>query len=268
MIESPDPKPSVEIEHKTSEWRSPHVVLPIVAAMTTIFVAIIGVIPALIEANKPPALTPTPIVIAITATAQPTNTSIPALAVSTDVPAAPPTNTPTDLPPTDTPTDLPATAVPTLVSTDLPATLAPTLAPTDTPPTSAPTDPVIVDAAPTVAPNVTLFYDQDSFTILNGSGSRISLDGLVFRGETVAWDIAPFGGLMKALPNNKCLRLRDATVGNRTPPSECGSQMYGFLEIGPTAIFWRGTQFEVVHDDNVIATCEVAAKTCPIYVGP
>lgn len=254
-----NPKPSVEIEHKTSEWRSPQVVLPIVAAMTTIFVAIIGVIPALIEANKPPALTPTPIVIAIIATAQPTNIIVPTAAVSTDAPAAPPTLVPTDLPPTDKPTDLPATAVPT----DLPATSAPT----DIPPTSAPTDPVIVDLAPTVAPNVTLFYDQDSFTILNGSGSRISLDGLVFRGETVSWDIAPFGGLMRALPNNKCLRMRDATVGNRTPPSECGNQMYGFLEIGATAIFWRGTQFEVVHEDNVIATCEFAAKTCPIYVG-
>jgi hypothetical protein len=113
---------------------------------------------------------------------------------------------------------------------------------------------------------VTLFYDQDAFTIYNMTGGRISLEGIEFKGSDVTWNISPFGGSMRSLPSNKCLRLRDATVGNRQPPSECGSTNYAFLEIGPRVIFWRGEYFDVVRDGTVLATCQTAAGKCEIHV--
>jgi len=255
MSETPDPKPSVPIEHKTSEWRTPQVMLPIIATISTVLVAVIGVIPSIMEANKPPALTPTPIIISIIATPVPA-TTVPATTVPVEVAVV------STLAPTTAPV---ATSVPTSAPTEMPATTVPTIAPTDIPPTPAPTE-VIVDAAPTAVPNVTLFYDQDSFTIYNSTGSRISLEGITFKGPEASWDIAPFGGSMRSLPSNKCLRLRDATVGNRTPPAECGSANYAFLEIGPRVIFWRGEYFDVVRDGAVLATCQTAAGKCEIHV--
>lgn len=244
----PSPGPG----EKTADWRSPQVILPIIATLSTVIVAIIGVLPAILEANKPDA-TPTPIVIVLVPTTvpvEPTQVAPTAVVVApTTVPVFEPTNT-VELVST-------ATTAPTLVPT-LEPTAAPTLAPTDAP---------VVDAAPTAVPNITLFYDNDSFSILNASGSRASLEGITFRSSTATWDISPFGGLMKALPNNKCLRMRDATVGNRQPPAACGSTMYGFLEIGPNVMFWKNVdQFEVVRNNTVIATCDAAAGTCPIYV--
>jgi hypothetical protein len=250
MSEAPTP-PTPEPGQKSADWRSPQVILPIIATLSTVLVAIIGVLPAILEANKP-AATPTPIVVVL---------------VATTVPAEPTQAAPTAVVviPTSVPMTQPTQAAPTaeLVST---ATPVPTLAPT-LEPTLAPTDIPSVDAAPTAVPNITLFYDNDSFSILNASGSRASLEGITFRSSAASWDISPFGGLMKALPNNKCLRMRDASVGNRQPPAACGSTMYGFLEIGPKVMFWKNVdQFEVVRNGTVIATCEVALGTCPIYV--
>jgi len=262
MSESPDPKPMAAADPKHSEWRTPQVILPIIATISTILVAVIGVIPSIIEANKPPALTPTPIIIAIIATPVPTNTAVTLEITATFAPTAAPTDRPTQSAPTAAPTDNPTQSPPTAA----PPT-ATAIPPTDVP-TLAPTEASAIEAAPTSIPNVTLFYDHDSFTILNQSGSRISLEGITFRGESITWDVGPFGGLMRSLPNNKCLRMRDATVGNRQPPAACGSSMYGFLEVGPTAIFWRGSTFDVVRDNNVIATCAVDTGTCPIYVAP
>jgi hypothetical protein len=258
MSDTPDPKPSVAVEAKPSEWRSPQVILPIVATISTILVAVIGVIPSIIEANKPPAVTPTAMVIAIIATPVPATTvPVEVAAVSTLAPTNAPaaTDKPTDVPPSPTvliPTDRPMTDTPTSAPTEIPATVIPT----DIPPT----------AAPTAVPNVTLFYDQDSFTIYNMTSSRISLEGIVFKGPDVSWNISPFGGSMKSLPSSKCLRLRDATVGNRTPPAECGGTNYAFLEIGPTAIFWRNQYFDVVRDGAVLATCQFDAGKCEIHV--
>jgi hypothetical protein len=259
MSETPPPIPAPE--QKPSEWRSPQVILPIIATISTVVVALIGALPSLIEAGKP-AATPTPIVVVLATNAPLEATLVATTAVPTEVP---PSSTP--LPestkvaevlsvPTNTPEP---TQAPT--NTPLPE---PTQIPTNTPePTQAPTD-VPVPATP---PNITLFYDHDSFTIMNVSGARASLEGVVFRSSAATWDISPFGGLMKSLPNNKCLRMRDALVGNRTPPAACGSQMYGFLEIGPKVIFWRDVdQFEVLRNDSLLATCTVAEGTCQIYV--
>jgi hypothetical protein len=237
MSDTPDPKPSVPVETRPSEWRTPQVILPIIATISTILVAVIGVIPSIMEANKPPAVTPTAMVIAIIAT------PVPATSVPVEVAAVSP------LAPTNAPA---ATGIPTTAPTEIP----PTVAPTDVPPA----------AEPTAVPNVTLFYDQDAFTIYNMTGGRISLEGITFKGPEASWDISPFGGSMKSLPSNKCLRLRDATVGNRQPPAECGSTNYAFLEIGPRVIFWRGEYFDVVRDNAVLATCQFAAGKCEIHV--
>jgi hypothetical protein len=238
---SPTPEPG----QKTADWRSPQVILPIIATLSTVIVAIIGVVPAILEANKPDA-TPTPIVIVLAATPIPVE---PTQVISTTVVVAP-----TSVVPLSKPTD----RAELVAAVTTAPTLTPTLLPTETP---------VVNVEPTAVPNITLFYDNDSFSILNASGSRASLEGITFRSSAATWDISPFGGLMKALPNNKCLRMRDATVGNRQPPTACGSTMYGFLEIGPNVMFWKNVdQFEVLRNGSVIATCDAATEACPIYV--
>lgn len=258
---TPDPKPSVPVEAKSNEWRSPQVILPVLATISTVLVAVIGVIPSIMEANKPDDATPTPIVIAIIATPIPA-TPVPVTTVPTEV-AVVSTDAPTTAPRA---TDVPAaTVAPTSTPTDIPPTTVPTTVPTDVPPTAAPTD-VPPTAAPTAVPNVTLFYDQDAFTIYNMTGGRISLEGIEFKGPEASWSISPFGSSARSLPGNKCLRLRDATVGNRTPPSECGSTNYAFLEIGPRVIFWRGQYFDVVRDGTVLATCQFETTKCEIFV--
>ncbi|HEX2620259.1 MAG TPA: hypothetical protein VHL11_08935, partial [Phototrophicaceae bacterium] len=61
-------------------------------------------------------------------------------------------------------------------------------------------------------------------------------------------------------------RLKDATVGQRRPPSECGS-LYGLILVGSEALFWLNTaEFTVQIKKEVLATCKTDSDQCAVYI--
>lgn len=202
-----------------------------------VLTAIIGGVVTLIAAilgflpsvlNRPPEATA---VIVVTATSAPPTAAV----IEPTLPSAP--------------TDVPATDI-------APATEAVVVIPTSAPPTETP------------AANVLLLWDDVSFTAINIGGGTLSLVGVTFSSAGGFWDARDWGpSLYNSVPSRDCLRLRDATAGQRNPPREC-SNLYGLILVGAPAIFWRGgDSFDVLRDGQVAATCPVAAGRCEVYIG-
>lgn len=218
----------------------PQIIAALITGMISIVVALVGIIPALMDDDE----TPTPTV-AAAALFSPTAEPSPLLA---------PTDTPVDLP-TVVPTSQPAAAVTSLPV--LPVT-----------PVTGETIPPTVEGA-TLPPNAMLIWDQDAFNVVNESGARMSLARVRFRALSdrgVRWRAEDWGTVHETLPDGQCLRLRDASVGRRNPPPECaGDRLYALFEVGPTVIFWPAG-FTVERDDIVLATC--TSSPCEVYVPP
>jgi hypothetical protein len=238
--------------------KNPQVLAAIIGGFFTLMVAILSIVPTLMSNRAPE---PTPTVIIVTAT------SVPATAVvqanSTDLPTTEPTRVNTSVPPTSMaenmqvpPTAAPSEFIPTQTSL-----------PTDTPP--QPTAlPVLPTSTPAPPGNVLLLYDDVSFTVRNQDSRTLSLEGVVFRSASGEWEARRWGpSIYNSVPAGKCLRLRDATVGQRQPPSGCVNNIYALMEVGTTAFFWLGVdQFDVVRDGAVIATCATVDQSCLIYL--
>jgi serine/threonine-protein kinase len=169
-----------------------------------------------------------------TATLTPTASNTPTI---TDTPAPTATETPF---PTDTPTRIP--------------TLAATATNTPVPPTPVPV-------------NAMLLYDDVSFTLHNRSGRTLSLEGVIFRSSSGNWNARSWGvSIYTSVPDNNCLRLRNAASGQRQPPAECGG-LYGLQLVGRPALFWVNVdQFQVVRDGEVIATCRTDEGRCGVFI--
>jgi hypothetical protein len=232
--------------------KNPQVLAAIIGGFFTLVVAILSIVPALMS-NRVPEPTPTPIIV--------TATAIPPTAIAQVNPTDAPTTEPTRAN-----TAVPATA--TTENTPVP----PTGVPTEVVPTSTPPEPTALPVLPSATPappgNVLLMYDDVSFTLRNQDSRTLSLEGVFFRSGSGEWDARRWGpSIYNSLPAGKCLRLRDASVGQRQPPSGCVNNIYGLIEVGTTAFFWRGVdQFEVLRDGVVIATCAAADGSCSIYV--
>jgi hypothetical protein len=215
--------------------KNPQVVATIIGGIITLLVAIVGVLPNLLNKG---AATPQPTILLVIATQiPPTATPIPIAATATDeIVQAPVTS-----------------AAPTAVVVPPTALFEPT-----------PTPPLL----PTPAPNVLLLYDEVSFTLLNEGQGTLSLEGVVFHSDSGAWDARKWGAsIYNSLPAGKCLRLRDASVGNRQPPASCGSPIYGLQVVGASVLFWVGVgKFDVVRNGTVIATCTVADQSCAVAI--
>jgi hypothetical protein len=177
--------------------------------------------------------------------------------------------------------------LPNLLDRDEPAAIVPivvtaTPLPTATPesPTATPESPTATPESPTAtpqpftatpqpaaAPNAVLYYDDVSFTVRNISGGTLSLVGVRLEGGSAAWDASLWGARVHdRLPNGQCLRLRDATVGQRQPPQPCVNNIFGLMEVGRGAIFWRESSFSVLQNGAVLATCALEAGECAIHV--
>jgi hypothetical protein len=196
--------------------------------MTTVLVALIGVLPNLIE-RLAPAPTPTPITI-----------------IAVD---------PTAIPPT-----LPSVVEPTAIS--------PTTTPLPTQEATVANPPILIPTQIPFVANVRFLYDDVSFTVVNISGDRLTLQGVSFTSAIGSWQASQWGGnVYTTLPNGYCLRMRDATVGQRRPPSDCNNNIYGLMEVGGSAIFWLNTDtFDVQKDGVLLATCTVASGVCEVYL--
>lgn len=169
------------------------------------------------------------------------------------------------------------TAITIVTASPLPPTSvlpSPTAAPTDIPAATQPTVQATVELIATSIPptvpmsqptNVLLLYDSVSFTIVNQSSLSLSFSTISFTSTSAAFSGSSWGS---SVPSGYCLRLRDATVGQRQPPAECNGNIYSFLEVGGGAMFWRGVDsFDVSQNGQRIATCLVSVGRCEIYVG-
>lgn len=226
----------------------PQILVAVIGAITTVIVTAIGVIPSIISSTQPPTPTPTPIIITAT--------------------PIPPSETPivvvmTAIPPSETRVPTEITVVSSSAATSLPET--PTPLPVIPLPTTASAPPVNTQNMP---PNVRLMYDSVSFTLLNESGGVLSLEGVRFRGGNREWEARNWGpSIHNSIPNRKCVRLRDAAAGQRQPPAPCQNNIYGLIEVGTVAFFWRDvTTFEVMKNGAVIATCATADGECRVYI--
>lgn len=230
------PQPSV------SPFQNPQVIAALIGGIVTIAVAVVGLVPVLLERAEP---TVTPII--VTATSE-----------SVLVAQNPASNTPS---PTEAPsTEAPRPAEPT--RTETPAPPSPTSTPTVTPASETPL-PSATDAPPG---NVQLLFDDVSFTVLNQDTRTVSLEGVVFRSASGEWDARMWGiTLYNSLPPRNCLRLRDSAAGQRQPPAFCAN-LYGLQLVGTSALFWKAERFDVLRNGEVVATCEVAAASCMIYL--
>lgn len=212
------PKPKATQPESSST--NPQVLVAIIGGIVTVLVAIVGIIPNLLNNNKPTP-TPPPTVIVVTATA-------PAVV---------------QIPP-ETPTSA-------LLPTEVVLIAQPSL-----------------PALQPVTGNVLLMYDTESFTLLNQSGQTLALEAIVFRSTHGEWEARHWGpSVYNSLPAGQCLRLRDATVGQRQPPAPCRDKIYGLQEVGTSALFWVDVDtFEVLQDGQVLATCSVSETTCLIQL--
>lgn len=223
-----------------SPWKNPQVIVSIIGGIVTIVVAIVGILPTIVNQNAAPVqatFTPTVMpfatytvtdaAVAVLVTEAPTTTNTPEPAVQ-----------PTTIPPTDIP-----------MATDVP--------------TPVPQLPLM----PTSVPNLRLLYDDVSFTVHNPNNGIFSLEGVTFRSQTGEWDAALWGiSIYNSLPANNCLRLRDAEAGQRQPPRICGN-LYGLQLVGRTALFWLNTaSFDILKGGTTIATCDATAGECLVYV--
>jgi hypothetical protein len=96
----------------------------------------------------------------------------------------------------------------------------------------------------------------------------LSLEGVTFQSASGTWDARQWGpSIHNSLPANQCLRLRDATAGQRTPPSPCVDHLYGLIEVGASALFWVNTpEFTVWWQGQVITTCATSGSVCSVFI--
>jgi serine/threonine-protein kinase len=191
-------------------------------------------------------------------------------ATATNLPAA--TLALTSVPPTEASTIAPTAtiepgAVPTLEPITAPTLIPPTQTATLIPPTSTATITLLPSTSTILPTNVLLIYDDAAFTLHNQSGDILSLEGVIFRSANGSWEARSWGeSIYTSLPDNDCLRLRDAAVGNRQPPAICGD-LYGLQIVGPAAHFWRNVpSFEVARSGVVLAVCSVTESSCAIHI--
>ena len=237
--------------------QNPQIMAALITGFISLMVAIVGIVPSLVEAAKDdPTPTPPPAAV-IVATSAPTNTLIAQVE-----PTALPTNTP--VPPTDAPVSQPNIVPVGATSTSLPV-IGSSPVPADPQPTA---DTSASTSNETVAqePNIRMFFDNRSFTIRNQGGGKKSLTGVTFYSDEGRWNASQWGPIHEKLTNKDCLRMRDVNTGQQNPPSEC-QDLLALLLVGPEVIFWRDEDgFRVSRNGVEIGVCSVSP--CDLYLPP
>lgn len=236
---------------------NPQVLTAIITGIVTVVAAFVGILPTLIQATQTAAV--------------PTETHTPT-ATYTLTPTEEPTVVVTQTP---LPTDVPATALPVQVQvtvTPLPPVVPqPTILPVGAVPTTVVVEPPVsqpvdqnVQPVQVNPPNTLLIYDDAAFTLVNVSGKALNLDGVRFRSGSGKFNSNKWANY-RGVPNNNCVRLRDAAAGRRNPPGECKS-LLSLLEIG-SDLFWLNTAtFEVVRNGETVATCTTDTDRCAVFI--
>jgi serine/threonine protein kinase len=188
--------------------------------------------------------------------------------------------------PSATQADTP-TASPTVTPSPIP-TASPTAAPVEPTATSTPkpsSNPVV--GVPTIkypnGNNLTLFWNETSFHMLNRSRAARSLSGFTFQRldennlptdtfPGYRWENRKF----KYIPSKNCVSIK--IYKDEDPPyldpADCNLSYSSIIqperEKEPQLFFWvaqeGSTQFRVLWLNEEIARCEISAGTCEIYI--
>jgi hypothetical protein len=247
--------------------QNPQIMAALITGIISLMVAIVGIVPALVEAAKDdPTPTPPPLA-AIVATFTPVNTQI-VQEAPTDTPPPAPTDTP--VPPTATTEQI---SQPNIVPVGATSTSLPVIGSSPVPADPQPT----ADTATSTSnnnnsaarePNVRLYFDNASFTIRNQDANRKILTDVSFYSDDARWNASQWGLIHQDFKKQKCLRLRDASLGPRNPPSDCqGTNLLSLMEVGTPVIFWRDADgFRVERNGVEIGICTVSP--CDLYLPP
>lgn len=234
--------------------QQPQIMAALITGVISLMVAIVGIVPALVEAAKDdPTPTPPPLA-AVVATFTPVNTQI-ALIAPTETPPPAPTNEPISQP-NIVPVGATSTSLPVIGSSPVPADPQPT----------ADTGASTSNNTAAQEPNIRMFFDNRSFTIRNQGGGRKSLMGVTFYSDEGRWDASQWGPIHEKLTNKDCLRMRDVNTGQQNPPSEC-QELLALLLVGPEVIFWRDDDgFRVERNGVEVGVC--TQSPCDLYLPP
>lgn len=208
---------------------NPQILIAVITGIVSVVVAIVGITPQLAKNNE---------------------------ATHTPTPLAGLVVTFTHTPPAST-----ITPTPTIGATSAPQSVDPSPEPSRTPTPSATSAPVEAQA-----PNVRFFHNNRSFTALNLSSRRISLNEVVFTGGDGRWAASDWGPVYQTMNSGDCLRMRDQNSNQQNPPSECGN-LLGLVLVGDSAIFWRDDDgFTVSQNGTILATCPQDVEICDVFI--
>jgi hypothetical protein len=235
--------------------QQPQIMAALITGVISLLVAVVGIVPALVEAAKDaPTPTPQPLA-AIVATFTPVNTQ-----VAQVEPTTAPSNMP--VPPTNEPISQPNIVPVGATSTSLPV-IGSSPVPADTLPTA---DAGASTSNNTAAqePNVRIYFDSATFTIRNQAGGKKSLTGVVFLSEEGRWEASQWGLIHEDFTKKDCLRLRYFDTDPRDPPAEC-QELLALLLVGREVLFWRDEDgFRVERNGAEVGVC--TESPCDLYL--
>ncbi len=164
--------------------------------------------------------------------------------------AALPTSTPTQLPTTTPTQSVFATSTPLPSATSLPS---PTF--------------VIPTLTPRPEQVVRLEYDDTYFTLINPSVSVVDLYGMTFTDgnftySAITWEVPADEINIGALPANHCLQLSGFSVNTGINFLPQCSFVRSFVTISEDNFFWVDGTFDVLIENQVIATCNADDSMC------
>jgi len=199
-----------------------------------------------------------------------------------------PTLTVEPVQPTQTLTQPSATPIPQIIVPSAVPTASPTIAPVEsTAAVSTQSSSVPIVGVPTIkypnGNNLTLFWNDTSFHMLNRSSVSRSLSGFAFERldkNDLPTDKFPGYRLenrrFKYLPSKNCVSIK--TYMDEDPPyidpADCHGSYASIIQPSkadePELFFWAqqvdSTQFRVLWLGAEVARCEISAGTCEIYV--
>jgi hypothetical protein len=189
-------------------------------------------------------------------------------AVTEEVVAASPV---TEEAPSDTPEPATDTAEP---ATDTPE-------PSDTPEQTGSPSPESSATPPEGEPNIRLAYTvEGEFLLINISTRQVNLTGLTFEQlqadgtryyfEANAWNDLNIAERPYMMGGGGCYQLLTNDATRLTPSRAVCPRFLGWLRTSTERrYFWiAGETFDVIRNNEILATCEVAAGECIFYLPP
>jgi Tol biopolymer transport system component len=136
-------------------------------------------------------------------------------------------------------------------------------------PTATPAAGVAVNTNPSTT-DLLLIYDASVpvFTLKNTSGQAINLMPLSFSGAGTTfmasqWQNDSLASPLSSFMAGGCLQAWRFGIAEQAAPTECGTARQSWITYQGT-FFWTQGSFNVLYNNAVVATCDVAAGRCTV----